>query len=349
MGLLSAQIDTKTMVPVCRQLATTYEAGIPLLKGITHVARESRHPKVKRVFGEIANDLRGGHSLDEAIGRQREYLSPFFVQLLASGEQGGHLDVMLRDLASYFEDRLSIQRSVVSAMTYPILLLVIAFHLGSFALGLVTRVISGLNARGGGSVNLLEYVREDWFLGFLVPSYLWLGVAAAFFVFLSRMGVLRWITGAVTTHVWPVSRVTRNFAMARFFRSLALLLNSGLGIMACIRGAASVTANPYIERDLLQSVPRVKNGATLVEAFAPSRYLTPLAREMLAVAEESGNTDTHLQKAADYHLEEANHAVKRAITVFSTLIMLGVIGTVGFIIVMFWVKLYGGMFDALGV
>src|SRR6185295_9589925 len=99
MGLLSAEIETKAMVPVCRQLATSYEAGIPILRSFEHVGRESKDPRVKRVCTAIATDLRAGGTLADAARKQSKYLSPFFVQLLANGERGGHLDIMLEDLA----------------------------------------------------------------------------------------------------------------------------------------------------------------------------------------------------------------------------------------------------------
>ncbi len=336
------------MVPVCRQLATVYEAGIPILKAFEHVGRESRDPKVKRVCGEIVHDLRAGGTLSDAVRKQSKYLSPFFVQLLASGERGGHLDVMLQDLANYFEDRLSIQRAVIAATAYPIALMVIAWFLGTFALGMGKRAVAALNDASQGGIGGVEAYFGEW-VRFQISAIVLFALIAAIFIVLARKGVLGWITGAFTTHVWPLSKVTRYFAMARFFRSFALLLNSGLSVIPSIRAAASVTANPYIEKDLLTAVPRVKEGHTLVESFAGSRYMTPMAREMLAVAEESGQTDLHLKKCADYHLKEANQAVRVAVTVFTTLLMLGVFAAVGGVIIMFYVNLYGGMFDALGI
>lgn len=348
MGLLSTQIDTKTMVPVCRQLATTYEAGIPILKAFEHVGRESRDPKVKRVCGDIVQDLRDGGTLADAVKRQSKYLSPFFVQLLASGERGGHLDLMLNDLADYFEDRLAIRRAVLAATAYPISLLVIAWFLGTFAIGMGRRAVAAINDSSQGGLGGVEEYFGEW-LRFQASALILFALAAAVFIVLARKGVLGWVTGAITTHLWPLSRVTRYFAMARFFRSFALLLNSGLSVVPSIRNAAAVTANPYIEKDLLTAIPRVKQGGTLVEAFAGSRYMTPMAREMLAVAEESGQTDMHLKKCADYHLKEANQAVRVATSVFTTLLMLGVFAAVGGVIIMFYVNLYGGMFDALGI
>jgi type IV pilus assembly protein PilC len=348
MGLLTAEIDTKVMVPVCRQLATSYGAGIPILRAFQHVSLETNDRRVRRVCQSIASDIQAGATLSDAVHKQSKYLPPFFVQLLASGETGGHLDVMLEDLASYFEDRLSLQRSVLAALSYPLLLLGIAWFLGTFALGMGRRAVAAINDPSRGGVGGVEEYFGEW-ARFQGRALIVFGVCAAVFVVLSRLGFLRWITGAITTHVWPLSKVTRNFAMARFFRSFALLLNSGLGVLQCIRDAASVTGNPYIERDLLRALPRVKEGQTLAESFAASTQLTPMAREMLAVAEESGRMDFHLKKCADYHLKEANQAVRVAMTVFTTLLMTGVFGVIGVIIVRFYLNLYGGMMDALGI
>lgn len=348
MGILSKQISTKSMVPVCRQLATSYEAGISITKAIDHVGSQSGDPKVKRVLNLVADDLRAGATLGEAVAKQEEYLSPFFIQLLASGEQGGHLDVMLKDLAEYFEDRLTIQRTVMAAMAYPALLMTMAWFIGTFALGMVREALAGLtDPTRGGMGGIMEFVSR--YVSFQIWAMVMFAGICVGFVILSRMGVLKWITGSITTHVWPMAKVTRYFGMARFFRSFSLLIGSGMSVMKCIEAAAGVTANPYIERDLLQAVPRVRGGETLVEAFSGCHYMTPLAREMLAVGEESGRLDTHLKKAADYHLEEANHAVKVAITAFSTLIMVAVFAIVGGIIIYFWTSLYGGLMDGLGI
>jgi type IV pilus assembly protein PilC len=348
MGLLSSQIDTKAMVPVCRQLATSYEAGIPVLKSFQFVSRETKDPRVRRVTRAIAEDIQRGATLSDAVRRQSRVLPPFFVQLLASGEAGGHLDVMLNDLAQYFEDRLNIQRSVAAASAYPLLLLTIAWFLGTFALGMGQRAVASFNDPSQGGIGGVTDYFGEW-AAFQVRAMIGFGVVVLIFVLLARAGALRWITGTVSTFVWPLSKVTRNFAMARFFRSFALLLNSGLNVLRCIQGAASVTGNPYIEKDLLRALPRVKDGQTLTESFRASRYLTPMAREMLAVAEESGKMDFHLKKCADYHLKEADHAVKISMTVFTTLLMVGVFGIVGAVIIRFYVNLYGGMFDALGI
>ena len=243
---------------------------------------------------------------------------------------------------------MTIQRTVRAALAYPLLLSVIAWFLGTFALGMGRRAVAAFNDASQGGIGGVEAFFGEW-VKFQIAAMIVFAVIAAVFVVLARAGTLGWITGAITTRAWPLSKVTQYFAMARFFRSFALLLESGMSVMPSIRGAASVTANPYIEKDLIMAIPIVKQGGTLVEAFSRSRFMTPMAREMLAVAEVSGQMDMHLKKCADYHLKEANQAVRIAVTVFTTLIMLGVFAAVGAVIIMFYVNLYGGMMDALGV
>lgn len=347
MALFSTQIATKHMVPVCRQLATAYSAGISIISSMDHVGTQVKNAKVRRVFTDMGDDLRKGSTLGEAAQAQSKYLSPFFIQLLTSGEQGGRLDVMLRDLAQYFEDRLAMARQIKGTLTLPAIQLVMAWYLGSFAMGIIGVVLAGAEGAGGGINGVIAYFYDYlWFQAKVMAVALFLGAIA---VVLARQGLLAWMTGAISTHIWPLSNVTRKFGLARFFRSLSLLIGSGLSITRCIESAAAVTANPYMERDLLQAVPHVKEGRTLSEAFSHSRYMTPMAREMLFVGEQSGNLEGQLKKVSEYHLQEATHAVAVATRIMSVAIVLGVGLLIGYLVISFYTKLYGGLLDELGI
>jgi type IV pilus assembly protein PilC len=342
-----AKLSTKSLVPVCRQLATAYEAGIPITQAISHVGRQSKDKNVQRVLNTIARDLSGGATLADAAARQSGSLSPFLIQLLASGETSGKLDVMLTDLAGYYEDRLTMQRSIVSALIYPCFLLTAAWFIGTFTYGIINVALGALDGSGGGVQGVQEYV--GIYLRFQVRALTLFAFLAVMALLFSKLGLLRWATGIVSTFIWPFSTVTRKFGMARFFRSFSLMLSSGLNVIPAIKKSAEVTGNPYIERDLLRAIPRVRSGATLVEAFAESRLMTPLAREMLAIGEESGRLDDQLNKAAQYHFNEANETLKRAVQILTYMMMTGIFILVGALVVYFWAKLYGGMMDGLGI
>ena len=335
------------MVPLCRQLATAYGAGIPIVQTLDHVGKQARDGKVRAVLLAMSQDLRNGATLAEAADKQRRYLPRFFINLMASGETGGHLDVMLNDLAQYYEDRLAMQRTIKGLMAYPILQLIAAWFLGTFALGMLGVVRNSFSTGAGGTNAVFAYIEIYLkFQAIAITVFIGLILVAAL---LSRLGFTNWVGAFFATRVWPFSNVTRKFALARFFRSFALLLGSGLPITRCIEHSAAITSNPYIERDLLRAVQPVKEGATLVEAFSYTRYLTPTAREMLLVGEVSGNLEGQSKKIAQYHLEEATHAAQQAIRVVGFMIVVAMAILVGGIVIYFWVSLYGGMFNELGI
>ena len=342
MSLFSSQISTKALVPLCRQLATSYGAGIPILRSLDLVGSGTKDKRAREVLTDMRDQIRAGATLAEAARKQVPYLPPMFVELLAAGESGGKLDATLRDLANYYEDRLAMRRTVIGKSAYPALQLVMAWFLGTFALGIVHR---------------LSFVHKTFTMGGYLRSYIALqvealfvfGVIVAICIVLARMGILQWIWGWVASHVWPLAPVAMRFAMARFFRSLALLIGSGIPIVHAIERAAAVTSNPYVEQDLLRAVPYVKEGCTLVEAFAGSQYLSSTAREMLHVGEESGQLEDAMHKVAQYQMDEAVHAVNVATRVGEIFITLAVAAVVGYIVISFYSNYYGRMFDELKI
>jgi type II secretory pathway component PulF len=347
MPVFSKELSTKAMVPVCRQIATAYEAGIPIIRVMETVGAQQRNPAVRRVLESIGRDLSAGATLAEATANHSEYLSPYFANLLGSGEQSGKLDTMLNDLATYYEDKLALQRKITGALAYPIFLISACWFLGTFAFGIVRNTLANINSRTSGAQNISEYLKE--YLSLQVNAMGILAILIIIAIVLSRMGLLKWITCMITTHIWPLSVVTRKLGMARFFRSLGLMFGSGISTTTSIEKSAAVVGNPYIEQDLLASIPLVRRGHTLVESFSECKMMTPLAMEMLMVGEQSGNMDGQLLKAAEIHQREADQAITMATQVMTTLIMAVAFTMVGGIVIYFWTSFYGGLMDGLGI
>ncbi|MCF6284897.1 MAG: type II secretion system F family protein [Candidatus Hydrogenedentes bacterium] len=340
MGLMTSEISSKTLVPLCRQMATSYDAGLPIVRTLELMSDNARESRAKQVFRAMAEDTRNGMTLGEAARKHKKYLPKFFIELLHSGEMGGRLDVMLRDMADYYEDRLSMQRKIVGAMVYPIIQLSAAWFLGTFSLGLLGKI----NLDSGQAFDIGRYFTEYFrFQGIAMAV---VAVVVIVIVVLSRLGVLKFSFGLVLSYIWPINIVNRKFSLARFFRSFSLLLGSGMNLKSCIGNAAAISGNPRMEKDLLTAIPRIANGATLVEAFAPCRSLTPVAREMLEVGEQSGNLEVSLQKVADYHLEEGRHVMGVATKISGVAITLAIGGLIGYIIIKFYSN-YFSMLDSI--
>ncbi len=339
MGLFSSQIPIKTLVPMCRQLATAYDAGIPIVQTLTLVSGMERNKRAQGVLRTMEADVRNGSTLGEAARRQQAFLPPMLISLLGAGETGGRLDAMLRDLAQYYEDRLEMRRNVLGALALPMLQLAAAWFLGTFALGL----IRSLDFSSPRAFNLGAYFRS--YLLFQGIA----GIAAVAVVIacilLARAGLFHRIWGRITYSVWPISGLARRFALARFFRTFGLLIASGLPIQRCIEQAAAASGNPYVADDLLRAIPFVMHGAPLTDAFDATRCMTHTAREMLAIGETSGSLDRAVHKVAEYHLNEATHALAMFARVARVAITLLVGAIVGYIVISFWSGYYGQLLN----
>lgn len=346
MGVFSTQIPIKNMVPVCRQLATAYDAGIPIIRGLEIIRDQSGNRQLKGVFQAMHDDIRNGLTLGDAAQKQVEHLGPYFVALLRSGEQGGRLDVMLRDLAQYYEDRLDMRRRIAGMMFLPIIELLAAWFLGTFAL----RLLNGLMGLISGESRSFDL--GSYFVDYIQFQLKAIGIFGAVFfacAILARMGIFGYIWGAFSTFIWPFAPITRRFALARFFRSLSLLIGSGVHIVPCLQSSAGVVTNPYIEKELLKTVPLVKDGATLTEAFSNIKFLTPTAREMIFIGEQSGELDKSLHKVSEYYMAEAQQAVQIGTRILGVAIILAVGLLVLYILFTFYSRLYGGIMDEYGI
>ncbi len=344
MGILSSELPMKSMVPLCRQLATAYDAGIPLVQTFDLLQREMKDPRVRAVMGRIRDRIKSGATLAEAARAESKYLPNYVVEVLAAGEVGGKLDVMFRDLAAYFEDRLAMRRQIIASLAYPAFVLCTAWFMGTFAIRMIRQVIASVFETRGGAFSFVDYIYGYlWFQGKAMAI---VAIIVAIAIILARMGVLKWIWAAVATHVWPFAPVTKRFGLARFFRSMSLLIGAGLPIHRCIERSAAVVNNPYIERDLLKAIPGVMQGRTLTESFAGSRYLLPTAYEMLHVGEETGSLELQLRKVSQFFLEEASHAVAMALKVLSAAAIIVVGCVVGYVVISFYGSYLGAITNA---
>lgn len=328
------------MVPLCRQLATSYDAGIPILKGLQLVERTASSKAAKSVMMEMRASIQEGQTLADAARAQQDRLPQFFVELLASGERGGKLDAMLRDLADYYEDKLKVNRAIMGALAYPVFLLTATWFIGSFAIGIVSQI--SFDARSAFSLG--DYF--DQWLRFQGVSLLVIAGAMAVIWALARTGLPQRVVATAATRVWPFSEVTRKYALSRFFRSFALLIGAGVNIKHCLHSAAMTTGNPYIQDDLLRAMPVIARGGSLQEAFDQCRTLTPVSREMLAVGEVTGNLEFQLRKVSQYHFDEAQMATRIALRFLSIVLILVVGGVVGATIISFYSKLFS-LYDSI--
>jgi type IV pilus assembly protein PilC len=328
------------MMVFCRQLATSHGAGIPILRSLDIIANQTHNWRLRNVVSQMSDSIKGGSTLEQAAREQSRYLPKFFIELVGAGEIGGRLVEIFESLADYYERMSELVRKVIGKLIYPICLLLFLFITICFM-----GALGKASSEQGLDFNLLMQV----FLQNIARLLLFIGVVLLVVIVLARMGLLGWVSGLITTFMWPLAAITRKLAISRFARSLGLLIKSGVPITEAVHKAAATANNPYIERSLLRCIPDIQAGESLSIALSPCRYLSDMAREMIHTGEESGKLDQHLQKVADIHEAEAMQAANNLTVVLYVLAILGVAIRIAFFVIGFWMNYYGKMLDDLGV
>jgi len=339
--IFSSRLSLPTMLLLCRQLATSHSAGIPILKSFEIITRSTHSVRLRNVILRMSTSIQAGSTLEQASREQSRYLPSLFVELVGAGEMSGRLDEIFDSLAGYYERTLDLVRRMRGKMIYPIIL----FTLLLLVMNLWFAIFRATLGAGGVDLNKLGRVF------FQNIGFFGLGLAGALVVLvvLSRLGVLGWLFGFVSTFFWPFSRLTRKMAISRFARAFGLLLKSGVPVMDALSKAAVVTSNRYIERSLLRCLPAIQSGESLSVALSQCHYLSDLAREMIHSGEEAGRIDQHLQKVADIHEAEAMQAAKNLVVVMGIMLLLAAGIAIGIYVVSFWTNYYENVLGDLGI
>jgi len=342
MSLVSPKIGLRSMVLFCRQMAQTYDAGIPLLNGLNLAAEATHDTRLRAVLERMRDGISRGDTLSAAVERERKYWPNLFIELVGAGEVGGRLKPIFYDLATYYEQRIEIRRKVIGAVIYPACLLTMLLLVAT-----LIAAIGAMQAATGGAFDVDTLFKKFGLLLFVRLCIL-AGIGAVV-VILARIGVWRWVTGAAKTFIWPFAGLSRKLASARFARALGLLLGAGLGARESVERAARTANNPFVTDNLMLALSRLDQGATLTEALTASPYLNPSVREMLYVGEQSGKLDAALDKAAEQLELEAMAEVYNKIRIGEVVVYLAVAACIGAFVINFYRNLYGGMLDELGI
>lgn len=315
MSLFSGGVKSKDLVIFTRQLSTMVSAGVPLLRALTTLQEQTESKKLKTVLDDVNKNVQGGMSLGDAFARHPDVFSDVFVNMVRAGESGGILDDILKRLAIQQEKNDSIRKKVKGAMTYPIVLIVITigafFGLMIFVIPMIGKILKDLGGPDAQlpvltqvMLDISSFVQNQW--------YIVIG-AIVLVVFLFR----RWIKtdkGKSTFHhlvlkVPAVGTIIKKLAVARFARTFASLLGAGVSVLEALKVTGRAIGNKAFQEELERAGEAVKNGKQLSETLSGSPLFPQIIPQMLAVGEETGQTDTVLVKVADFYEEEVDTAI----------------------------------------
>lgn len=329
-------VKTKDRILFSRQIATLINAGLPLVQSLRSVGAQTASKPFKVIISQIIADVEAGSSLSVSLGRHPDVFNQVYVSMIAAGEASGTLDASFERLATQQEKDADIIAKVRGAMVYPLIVLVIMGVVVGFMLVKVLPQVQVMyDAMPGAELPLITTVLL--FVSHAIIKFWWV------FAILAGLGVffsMRWartIAGKrlfdkVKMKAWPTGPLFMKMYMARFARTAATLVSSGVPLIQVLEITADAINNVHISDSIIKAIDKVKSGKPLSEALNGDPNFLSLVPDMLRIGEQSGAIEKMLSKTADYYEKEVDNQIKAISTIIEPLLMV-VLGIVAFIIV----------------
>ncbi|HET6746875.1 MAG TPA: type II secretion system F family protein [Candidatus Saccharimonadales bacterium] len=309
------KVKNDDLVMFTRQLSAMVGAGVPLLRALNSLEQHTESAALKKVLATIIVDVQGGAQLGDALAKYPNTFSDVYVNMVRAGEAAGILDEILKRLALQQEKSSTIRKKVKSAMTYPMVLIVITiiafFGLMLFVIPQIGKLLKDL---GGPDAELPALTQVMLGISAFMTNYWFILLPAAIGGVIFLLRYLKTPKGKSQLHhlvlkVPGIKGIVTKVCVARFARTFSALMGAGVAVLEALDVTSRAVGNVVYEKELKDAAEKVKNGATLSSVIEKSTLFPAIVPQMLAVGEETGQTDTVLVKVADFYEEEVDVAI----------------------------------------
>ncbi len=330
-----AKANATEIVLFTRQLSTMISAGISLLESLEVLADQAESPGMKVATRRLVTELRGGSDLSAAMRTCPKVFNELYVSMVTAGEASGQMDIILERLAQYVEASQELKREIRSAMTYPVISLVLVLGITAFLMiGVVPgfkEVFDGLGAELPAlTLHVLavsDWMRAQWY----VPVAAIVGGFVGFSA-MRKHPRGRLLLDQVSLKIPIFGQLTRKVALARFSRTFATLIRSGVPIMGTLDIVADTAGNQVVSDVVKASRESVRNGNMLSEPLSESKVFPPMVVRMIAIGEKSGALESLLEKIAEFYDSQVKATIKSLTSLIEPILICFMGGIVGVVI-----------------
>lgn len=330
-----------------RQFSAMTSAGLPLVQCLDILSAQTENKRLAASIKQVSGDIQGGNTLADALQKHPTVFSSLYCNMVAAGEASGSLDTVLTRLAEYLEKSDALVRKIKGAMTYPVIVLVVAMGATTAMLTFVVPTFAQMFTDVGGTLPM--------------PTRVVMGISTFLQTFFPL--IILSIAGSITALVYyyktpdgkfridsiklklPVfGDLERKSSIGRFAQTLSTLLTSGVTILDALSITAKTAGNKVLEKGIQRTLERITGGLTIAEPLKDTGVFPPMVIHMIAVGEKTGDLAEMLKKISEFYAEEVDSAVD-ALTSIIEPIMIVIMGIVigGILIAM-----YMPMFDMIG-
>jgi type IV pilus assembly protein PilC len=342
-GVTGKKVKAKNLAVFTRQFSVMIDAGLPLVQCLDILGNQEEDKNFSAVILQTRADVESGASLADAMRRHPKTFDPLFTNMIAAGEAGGILDTILKRLATYIEKAVKLASQVKSAMVYPVAVIVIAGGVVGVILWKVIPTFAALFSGLGAELPLptrIVIALSDNLVRFF-PFLFVIGGAAAYGFrqyYMTEKG--RRVVDAMLLKAPVLGNLLRKIAVARFCRTLATLISSGVPILDGLEITAKTAGNAIVEDAVMVTRKSIERGETISVPLKDTNVFPPMVTQMIGVGEATGALDTMLAKIADFYEEEVDTAVAGLLTLLEP-IMIAILGViVGGIVISMYLPIF---------
>ena len=322
------KVKLKDLAIMSRQFATMVSSGLSLLRSLSILAEQTENKKLRETLREVRNDVEAGNALSSALAKHVTVFPPLFVHMTRAGEIGGFLDEVMLQIAANYEAEVKLRGKVKSAMTYPVVVFIMAMLAVTGMLLFIVPVFAGLFKTLGGTLpaptrilvamsTILKYGAPFIFVGLIVGFFVWNRI--------KRKESVRNIVDPIKLKIPVFGLLFQKIAIARFTRNLGTMMQSGVPILQSLNIVAETTGNMVLTHAVNDIQDSVRNGESLTSPLAEHSVFPPMVVQMMAVGEETGALDTMLHKISQFYDEDVE-ATTEQLTALIEPIMIAILG-----------------------
>ncbi len=355
-------VKTKVLTQFTRQLSTLQDAGLPLLRSLQILEQQQKPGKLKNILLDVVEDVESGTSLSDAMGKHPKAFDRLYSKMVAAGEIGGVLDVILQRLATFMEKAERLKSRIKGAMIYPVCVIVVA-------VGIVTGIMYFVIPKFKDIFNDFDVTLPGltlwlidaslWIAGTpeegeqAIPGYIWVASSPFliffFFKLVRKTKPGRAIYDIIVMKIPVIGTLVEKTSVARFTRTLGTLIAAGVPILEAVLITRDTSGNHVYEKALTGVHDSIREGESVAAPLRESKVCDSIVVNMIEVGEETGDLDVMLMKIADNYDEEVDVAVTALLSLLEPALVVvlgGIVGTIVLALFLPLVKMIESVSDA---
>jgi type IV pilus assembly protein PilC len=336
-------IKLKDISVFARLLATMINAGLPILRSLKIIEKQTENLRLVEVIQSVRDQVEEGHALSLAMSKHPKVFQPLIIAMVKSGEESGSLDIVLDRISHDLEREIEIRQRVAAGVRYPVIIMSAAFVIVAIVLVFVVPAFQGIFESMDAKlplmtqvlVNISMVIRHSMAVVIVVGVLL-----ATAYRYLSKIPSVSRTIDAVKLRLPVFGMLLRKIALARFARTMAILLRSGVPILRALSVVEQTVGNAVIAAAVTASKESIREGERISPPLEETGEFPPMVIDMIAVGEETGALDMMLEKISEFYDQEVDYTIDAFTTLIEPVLIMFLGTVIGFIVVALYMPLF---------